>query len=178
MLLKMFTNHPFDLSSLSANSLEVIIWGACIGIVIGTLFTIVYKSLTSSFIKEMIKKEIFTQDKACTVDEFGFRGKLYIKSELKYAYKSMRRYIVCANEEELIPDEEKRKTSPLPMDKARFYLPEEKKIDVEFRYTEVRKPVFSFVLTAVIAVVIAVFALYAAPELMTMLENFMKVMQK
>ena len=57
-------------------------------------------------------------------------------------------------------------------------MDEEKKIDVEFRYAEVRKPVFSFVLTAVIAVVIAVFALYAAPELMTMLENFMNVMQK
>lgn len=176
MLCKMYTNQPFDLSSLSANSLEIIVWGACIGIIIAALLTIVYKTLTFSFIKYMIKNGVVTEDKACTVDEMNFTGKLYIKNELKYGYKSMRRYVVCANEDELISDSEKKATSPLPMDKARFYLPEEKRIDAEFRYTEVRNPVFSFVLTAVVAVVAAIFVLYAVPELMTMLGNFISMM--
>lgn len=179
MLCKITNYNNFDLSSVSDTALEVIVWGICIGVIFGTLISIFYKAYTSSFIKALVKNEIYTEDAAKPVDALDFIGKWYIKNELIYPYKTLRRYIVCANEDEAVEETKGRKKEfkKLSMEKARFYLPEEKKIEAELRFSEIRNPIGSFVITAAVMVAAAFFILYAAPELLQMLDNFLTIVK-
>ncbi len=180
MLCKIYNYNNFDLSSLSGVTLEVLVWGVCIGVIIGTLIAIFYKVYTSSFIKALVKNKIFTEEASKTVDDLDFIGKWYIKNELKYPYKTLRRYVVCVNENEAEEGTKGRKKDfkKLSMEKARFYLPEENKIEAELRFSEVKNPVGSFVITAAVMIAAAFFILYAAPELLQMLDNFMTIVKK
>jgi hypothetical protein len=69
-----------------------------------------------------------------------------------------------------------KKEKKLPMDKAKFYLPEEQRFTAELRYSEVRNPIGSFIITVAIAIGAAFFAKFAAPELLQMLDNFLTMM--
>ncbi len=174
------------LSSLSDNSLQVIVWGICAGILLGTLFSIFYKTYTASFFRQLISREAFDESRACTIGELDVRGKWFIKSALRTSDKPLRRYVLCSNTEEL-PKEKaggfKRFwytkllgteiPHKLPMDKAKFYMPEEKRVTAELRFTGVRHPVQSFLLAAVILTALGFFLVYAIPELLQMLDNFL-----
>ena len=54
---------------------------------------------------------------------------------------------------------------------ARFYLPEEKRITAELRYSEEKHPVRSFVLAALGLLALAAFTIFVLPELLTMVDN-------
>lgn len=190
MFCKVYSYENFDLSSLSSESLEVIVWGICIGIIIGTLFSIFYKTYTSSLFKQLISNEIFDASKACTINELKIKGKWYIKMALKSSDKPLRRFVVCSNADELdIPAPNGFKKfwytkllgvevpAKLPMDKARFYMPEENRIKAELRFTEVKNPVGSFLFAAIILVAVGFFAIYAVPELLQMLDNFITMIK-
>ena len=169
-------NYHYQNFEISFDSLDIIIWSACIGIIIGAFIAIFYKHWTSSFIKVLTRNGIDSPEKACTVDSLRFSGKWYIKNELKLSYKALRRYVLCANEKELLGSDEGKKEKKLPMDKAKFYLPEEQRFTAELRYSEVRNPVGSFIITVAIAIGAAFFAKFAVPELMQMLDNFLTMM--
>lgn len=167
--------NQINLSDLSASSLEVIVWGICIGIVLATLLSVLYKCFTAPFIKALIKAEAFDEARAKTLRELNFSGKWYIKNELKYQSKAMRRYVVP------VVDGDSSQGADLTAKKvdvetARFYLPEDKKIEAEIRFTEAKNPVFTIVITAVLVFAAAVFAMTAAPELMQMLQNFISTL--
>ena len=179
MLCKIYNYNNFDLSSLSGETMGVLVWGICIGVIIGTLISIFYKVYMSSFIKALVKNEIHTEETSKTVNDLDFIGKWYIKNELKYPYKSLRRYVLCANENEAEEKSKGRKKdfTKLSMEKARFYLPEENKINAELRFSEIKNPVGSFVITAAVMIAAAFFVLYAAPELLQMLDNFITIVK-
>ncbi len=172
MFCQIYNYSNFDLTSLSAGSIEMIVWGICIGVIIGVLCALVHKSIIASFIKVLVKNKILTAEDAKTLDELKLRGKWYLRSALKYPYKPLRRYVMCANEEELTSAEKEDYEKKLPMDKALFYLPEENRIGAETRYSEVKKPIFSFIFTTAIIIAAAFFLMYAVPELLQMLDNF------
>lgn len=160
--------NKLNLSELSASSLEVIVWGFCIGIVLATLLSVFYKSFTAPFIKALIQAEAFDEARAKKLDELNFSGKWYIKNELKYPFKTMRKYVIPAGDGET--------AKKIDVENERFYLPEEKKIEAELRFTEAKKPLFAILLTTVLVIMGAVFALYAAPELIQMLNNFISTL--
>lgn len=185
MFCKVYSYENFDLSSLSAESFEVIVWGICTGIIVGTLLSIFYKTYTYSLFKQLISNEIFDESKACTIGDLKIRGKWYIRMALKSSDRPLRRFVLCSNTDELeIPAPSGFRKfwytkvlgvdvpTKLPMDKARFYMPEENRIKAELRFTEVRNPVGSFIFTAIVLVAVAFFAIYAVPELLQMLDNF------
>lgn len=186
MFCKIYYYENFDLSSLSASSLEVVIWGICAGIIIGTLCSIIYKVYTHSLFKQIIQNEIYSEAKACTLGSMKVKGKWYLRMALRTSDKPLRRFLVCANEDELaIPAPGRLKKFwytkvlgtevpvSLPMDKARFYMPEENRVKAELRFTEVRNPAGSFIFTVVLLVAVSFFAIYAVPELLQMLDNFL-----
>ncbi|MBE6598134.1 MAG: hypothetical protein E7638_01690 [Ruminococcaceae bacterium] len=173
----MYNYAHLDLSSLSAGSLGLVVWGICGGIIAGIFLSLIYKNITSSFIKTLVKKGISDEEKAVTLSEAEAKGKWYLRSALKSPYKPIRRYVICANEKDLLgfdPKEQDNigKKADLPMDKAKFYLPEENRTKAEIRFSEAKRPAASFIFTAVLLIAAAYFSLYAAPELLQMLDNF------
>ena len=169
-----YSYKNFDFTSLSDNTLNVIVLGIIVGIIVGTVFSVLYKTVTSSFIKALVRNNITTPDKAKKIDDLDFIGKWYIKNELKYTYKTLRRYVICANEEELLDNKNNKKEfQKLPVENALFYLPEEKRIEAELRFTGVRKPIGTIILTIILGTAAAYFAIFAIPELLQMLDNFL-----
>ncbi len=167
----------FDFSSLSADSMAVIIWGICAGIIVGILCSVIHKHFTHAFIKALVKSGCVNEETARTLDELHVGGKWYLQSMLDAPHKAMRRYVVCANEEDAAV---KKKNSEgitiISARKARFYLPEENRIKAQTRFSEVRKPIFSVLIPSVLIVLASIFTLYAAPELIQMLNNFLSTL--
>ena len=171
-------NYHYTNFDIDEGSLPIIIWGICIGIIVGAFVSIFYKHWTSSFIKALVKNDALTKEKACTLNSLRFSGKWYIKNELKKGSSPLLRYVKSANgfelenNEEIGSDKAKKKTS---INEEKFYLPEETKFSAELRYTGVRNPIGSFMITSILCIAAAVFAQFAAPELLQMLDNFLTV---
>ena len=58
---------------------------------------------------------------------------------------------------------------------AKFYLPEESRITAESRFSAEEHPVRSFVIAAAVLTAGAVFVMFALPELLLMLDNFISM---
>ena len=107
MLATVINFNKLNLSDLSPNSLEVIIWGTCIGIILATLLSIFYKSLTAPFIKALIKSEALNPEKAKSLKDLCFKGKPYIKNQLTYPNSTMRKYVIPVVDGEIVTERKK-----------------------------------------------------------------------
>ena len=172
-------NYHYSNFDIDTDSLPIIIWGICIGIIVGAFVSIFYKHWTSSFIKALVKNDVTSKEKACTLSSLRFSGKWYIKNELKKSSSPLLRYVKSANRVEFESTETNGsntiKEKKTPIDEEMFYLPEETKFTAELRYSGVRNPVGSFVITSILCIAASFFAQFAAPELLQMLDNFLTI---
>ncbi len=179
MLCKVYNYQNFNFSSVPEDTLKIIVLGIFIGIIAGTVWTVAYKTITHSFIRAFVKNELYTPEKAKSINDLDFIGKWYIKNELKHSYKTMRRYVLCSNEDEVTEKTGKQKDpafKKIQVENGLFYLPEEKRIEAELRFSEIRHPIGSIVITSALAGAAAYFAMFAAPELLQMLDNFITML--
>lgn len=183
--MKEYHYQNFDLSGLSDYPLEFLVWAVAAGILLGVLVSILYKSYTSSLLQALIQGEIYDEERAKTLGELSLRGRWYLKRALSSSDKPLRRLVRCGNEAALAPKKTGRFRKfwyekllgmavpvKLPMEEARFYLPEENRIRAEIRFGTVSHPVRSMILACVVILAAAAFMAYAVPELLQMLDNF------
>lgn len=175
-----YENFDFDINS---GSLSIIIWGMCIGILIGVLGSIVCRIYSSRIIKSLIKEGATDESSAKTLAELGL-GKQWMVRRMLRAESSLRRSVLIANEAEFKPkasglkvfwyEKFLRDEIPVKLDyaAAKFYLPEEKRISAELRYKSEGHPILSFIIAAVGLIAAAFFASAVIPELLQMLDNF------
>ncbi len=175
-----YTNFDIDVNS---GSLEVILWSVYAGIIIGVLAAILYRVYTGSFIRAMVDAGAVDESHAVTLDQLKFQGKWYIKRQLKPG-GTMNRILECTNADTF----PKKKCSALgrfwhekfmgteiptavPFDTAKFYLPEERRVAAELRFTAEKHPIRTFLLAAAVLFVVIYAATIALPELLQMLDN-------
>ncbi len=181
---KIYYYQNFDID-VNNGSLEVLLWSIYAGVVLGVLASLLYRVYTSSFVGAIISAGALDENHAVTLDSLDFRGKWYIKRQIKSG-SSLSRLLVCTNEETFRPKKcstlgrfwhEKFLGSEIPtvipFETAKFYLPEERRITAELRFTEEKTPVRTFLLSAVILAVVIAAATVALPELLQMLDNLM-----
>ena len=178
-------NYSFDNFNvdLSGSNFQIIIWGIYIGILLGTLGSIMFRVYTSKIIKALIKNSAFDESSAKTAAELGLGKKAFIHHYLKDD-SAIRRYVLVTGESHKTVKTnafntfwyEKFLKTELPQkmdfENAKFYLPEENKIGAELRFIEERHPVRSFIIAAIVMLAAAIFAIYALPELLVMFDNF------
>jgi hypothetical protein len=124
-----YQNFDFDVNN---GSLDVLLWSIYAGIVIGVLSSLIYRVSTHSFVSAVIKAGALNEQSAVTLDSLDFRGKWYIKRQLR-AGNSFSRLFVCPNADTF----PKKKRSAIgrfflgnedvpviPFETAKFYLPE------------------------------------------------------
>jgi len=177
-----FQNFDIDVNN---GSLELLLWSIYAGIILGILGSLMYRVYTHSFISAVIKADALNENNAVTLDSLDFRGKWYIKRQIRSG-SSLSRLLVCTNADTFpkkkcgalgrfwhekflggeIPTE-------IPFESARFYLPEERRISAELRFTAEDRPVRTFILAAAILAAVIVAATIAIPELLQMLDNLM-----
>ena len=177
-----FQNFDIDVNN---GSLELLLWSVYAGIIVGVGSSLLYRVCTHSFVNAVVQAGALDENSAVTLDTLDFRGKWYIKRQFR-AGSSLSRMFVCTNEESF----PKKKCSKLgrfwhekflgdeippeiPFETAKFYLPEERRIAAELRFTEEKAPVRTFVIAAALLAVVIAAATVAVPELLQMLDNLM-----
>ncbi|MBQ9717869.1 MAG: hypothetical protein IJV76_07735 [Clostridia bacterium] len=181
---KIYYYQNFDID-VNNGSLELLLWSVYAGIILGVLGSLIYRVCTHSFVDAVIKAGALNENNAVTLDSLDFRGKWYIKRQIRSG-SSLARMFVFTNADTF----PKKKCSALgrfwyekflgdeiptviPFETAKFYLPEERRVAAELRFTPEKRPVHTFVFTAVILAVVVAAATVAVPELLQMLDNLM-----
>ena len=63
-------------------SLEVIVWGLFIGIMIGGALAVYNKRFLGAFVRKLVEEEAFSPEKALTLGELGYEKNKLIQREL------------------------------------------------------------------------------------------------
>ena len=97
MAKKMYSFENFDID-VNNGSLEILLWSVYAGIIVGVGSSLLYRVCTHSFVDAVIKAGALDEDHAVTVDSLDFRGKWYIKRQLRAGNaNSLSRMFVCTN---------------------------------------------------------------------------------
>lgn len=143
------------------DSLDVLVWGIYAGIVIGATVATIDKLYCGRMVKALVEKNAQTPETAVTLDTLDIKGKWYLRRALKEG-KPLRKMLGVGDE-----SGDKKKPEEIP-----FYLPEENRIKAETRYENGRRPIFTLVVALLAMLAVVFFVLFAVPELLTMLDNF------
>lgn len=184
---KIYFYDNFDID-VNGSTMPLIIWGIYIGIMLGVLGSILCRIYSSRLIQALMKNGCCDADSAKTLAELGLRKQWFVRYMLKDE-SALRRSVLIANDamlpvkagkvkkfwyEKFLRDEFPTK---LDWDSAKFYLPEENRIGAELRYQVEGHPIRNFIFAAVGLFAVALFANFAIPELLQMLDNFITSVQ-
>ena len=180
---KLYSYDNFDLVSINSSSFLFLVGALYVGLLAGVLFALILRVHSHKIVKALSEHGATDRESAATLEDLGLGGNRFAKSLLK-TDSALRRTVLCANESEFGPRKisglrrfwrEKILKNPLPsatdFSVARFYLPEEKRVTAELRYSAEQHPVRSFILAAVGLTALAVFTVFVLPELLTMFDN-------
>ena len=180
---KLYSYDNFDLVSINSPSFLFLVGALYVGILLGVLSALILRVHSHRIVKALTEHGAADRESAATLEQLGLKDNRFVRSLLK-SDGALRRTVLCANESEFREKKPSALTrfwrdkilkSPLPPDTdfevARFYLPEEKRITAELRYSEEKHPVRSFVLAALGLLALAAFTIFVLPELLTMVDN-------
>ena len=180
---KLYSYDNFDLVSINSASFLFLVGAIYVGILLGVLFALIVRVHSHRIVKALSDHGATDRESAATLADLGLGNSRIVRSLLK-TDASLRRTVLCANETEFREKKisglrrfwrEKILRNPLSgatdFEVARFYLPEEKRVTAEIRYSEEEHPVRSFILAAVGLLALAFFTVYVLPELLTMFDN-------
>ena len=176
-----FENFNIDVNG---SSMYIIVWGLYIGIMLGVLGALITRVYSSRLITALVKAGATDAAHAVRIEDLDIRGKRMIRWMLKPG-SALFRTLECTNREEFPAREHSRLKKfwhekflseeipeKIPFDVAKFYLPEERRVGAELRFSVEKHPVRNFILAAVGLFAVACFAVFAIPELLTMFDNF------
>lgn len=180
---KLYFYENFDID-VNGSSLPLIIWGLYIGIMLGVLGSIIVRMYSNKIISALTKHGACDESSARTLAELGLKKQFFILKMLRDD-SALRRSVTVTGEGaykakasgkladfwygKFLRDDAPEK---LDFDAAKFYLPEEKRVGAELRFQLEGHPIRSFIIAAVGLFAVAVFANFAVPELLQMLDNF------
>lgn len=158
----------------------LVILGLGIGLMVGVIVSYFTRINSHRAVKALLFEGCLSPDDAKTVGELNSRRKKQIMQIIKNG-KHLSRVIICANIDEMpkktigkiwknkksVPEEK----TVLDFKTARFYIPEEKRIHAEVRYSNEGMSPLSLVITLILIAGVSVAALYLVPDLITMAHN-------
>lgn len=168
-------------------TLKTVIIGLYVGFLAGILISFYNKVYLGSFVRRLVKKEVFSPEKALTLDEIGMKNTFFLRRALIKG-GTLRRIAEAANEDEATCETERSKAAKwfrkffrfentpkvkYDFEKLKFYIPEEKKYAAEIRYEKKGSNPAMFIIMAIALTVVAVVAYIEIPELLTLLDNFL-----
>lgn len=116
-------------------SLEVIVWGLFIGIMIGGALAVYNKRFLGAFVRKLVEEEAFSPEKALTLGELGYEKNKLIQRELTkgVAFKA----IVYESLDEVVIEDGSAKPvyhEEYDFESARFYIPYELRHRAELKF--------------------------------------------
>lgn len=165
MLLQIYYYQNFSFPT-TAGTLQVLVWALYAGVMLGAIAATLDKYYCLGLIKAMVKAEANAPERAVTLESLDVKGKWYLGYAMRSG-KPLRKMLA-------VPEgAETKKTKELPV-----YLPEEKRPTAETRYDNGPRPIRSLIIAAAALTAVAFFVLFAVPELLTMLDNFITMINE
>ena len=174
---KLYSYENFDLISINSASFLFLVGGLYVGILLGVLLSLIFRVHSHKVVKALADRGANSRDTAATLEELGIGKNRVVRSLLK-TDGSLRHVVACANETDFAPKKQNALSrfwhnrilkDPLPPQTdfavARFYLPEEKRITAELRFTPEKHPIRSFILAAAGLFVLALVTIFVLPEM-------------
>lgn len=159
MFAKLYYYQNFTIPA-GFDSLDVMVWGMYIGIMLGVIFSTVDKVFCRKMINALLAKGAQTPESALPLHALDIRGKWYLRWALRES-KPLRKMLAMVE-----TGGSKTKTGDIP-----FYLPEEMRFRAENRYDPGRRPFMNLILIGLLLLFTVFFVLFIVPELLTMLDN-------
>ena len=160
-------------------SVYAIITGICLGLIIGLVLAYISKKQSARIVKILGQQKADSEEKALTLAELQESGGGISKRFLKPG-KPLRKYVECSN-----PDEAEEEVTSgivkmfcrifsreLPkrtdFGKARFYLPDEKRISAEVRFDTGKMTPATLIISIILIIGLGIGAAYLVPKLLDM----------
>lgn len=184
-----FENLDFSTSSIV--TLQTVIIGLTLGIVIASGISIFDRGYMGAFVRTLIENEVFSPDKAVLLSDIGFHKSMPIRSSIKRG-RIFKGWVKCVEEEEYLAEMQKKreeyeanpeksksafKMQPfkINVDTMHFYIPEEKQYKAEVKFNGRGSNIVTFIFVAIVALALCVLTIRFLPELLRMLDNFISM---
>lgn len=126
-------------------SLPLIVWGIYVGVLIAIVLSLVSRVYSYKLIYALICAKAFDRESAQTFQDLGIKN-LFIYKLIFRRSSPLRKYIKYDGKE--------------------MYLPEERRIGAEVRFSKERHPVMTFVFAAVALFIVACFVIVLLPQIL------------
>ena len=124
------------LTALENNSTELIIWGICIGVVLGFVGNFVSKAIAGPFVRALLSRGAIGEDNAISLRDAGFLYRKLLMIAIRDG--SSLRNIVSVVGGSLPTITAEGKTA-IDYEKALFYIPEDRKTKAEATFSQGEK---------------------------------------
>lgn len=180
-----------DIGRGSLVTLRGMVVGIAAGVILASGFAVYDKNRLGGFVRRVISEDCLSADRAKTLEELGYSRGFGIKKSLRYGVLS--RVVHCVEREEHDRDvaeiraayvekngSDKGFVAPkfvMDAKTAHFYIPDEEHYRAEVRFEKKGTSWRTFIVVAVIAVVMVSLACFFLPEILQMLDNMMGIVK-
>ncbi len=166
-------------------TLDMIVWAIAAGLILATVSAFVQRHIFGSFVETICRKQMFSPEKACTLDEIGAGSNFLLRRALQSG-SSLRKVVFCANEEEAaLPVKNgffaklarffsyEVPAARMDVRRARFYIPEDLHYTAEVKYETKGSSLPVVIASIVLIVLLALAVRYVMPQLFNLLGRFL-----
>ena len=165
-----------------------IIIGMFAGVIVASLMALYTKNVLGSFVRWLLKNEVFSEEKAVRLAQTGFVTNFSVRSALKKG-RTLRTVVRCREEEEhnramemarLEHEQKRSEDESLPPfvpytytpdpDADHFYIPEEKKYQAEMRFENLGTNWVVFIGIVILSVVLFCALMLVIPEILKIID--------
>lgn len=163
----------------TTTSMEMVIWCMYIGLMLASVYMYYQKKVHGTFVRKLLEMGANDLDSAKTLHELGYSAHTPIRSAL--SSNSALRKLVWEAGDNYVENEAGVKISaretPMDVNTARFYIPEDNRIRAEIRYAQKGSDIFMLIITALVFLMIAVLAVNYLPTLLGKLGELQNLFQ-
>ncbi len=176
-------------------SLQMIIIGLSVGLIVAAACTLYNKRYLGGFIRKLLKEECLEPSRAKTLLELGYDKSLGVKRAVR-SFGTLSRWARCVEEDEFYAELDKKRAefeeahkndSKKPrfkeiefkrdVNSMHYYIPEEKKYAADIKFDAKGANVGSFIMVVIVSVALCIIMTLVLPEILQMVDNFISVMK-
>ena len=146
----------------TGSTLEKVIWAIFVGVVIASFMLWYTKGFIGRAARLLMKKEIYSPDKAMTLSELGIDN-FFMRKALKNKYSALRKVVYCTLDKEKLAKDD--------FTEAAFYIPEEQKNRAYFKYRGNNTTLPVVIIVIVVMFILANLCIIYIPELLDMMNK-------
>ena len=174
-------------------TLQKIVLGIAIGIIVAAAMACYDKNLLGSFVRKIVKEEALWPEKALTLSELGFMRNGAVKASLKSPNK-LGKIVRCVERDAYEQQVEQARIAyeaehgsddgffmpqyRLDFENDRFYIPDEEHYRAEVRYENQGSGWRAFMLVCIIAIVGAALVCFLLPDMLQLVDNMIGILSE